>query len=91
MAGPSREQDRGPGAEKVELEHRLDANKARTEVGLNRPEGKVEDTVKAQRELDQPSDQGTPRGHKAQLAQPHRSGRPTGGNRFGGDEEDLER
>ena len=74
------EQDRGPGAEKVELEHRLDSNADKTKKGLQRDDNASNEGP----DPDQPADQSTGRGHKAQQAQPHRSGRPSGGNTVGG-------
>ncbi|WP_028078995.1 hypothetical protein [Solimonas soli] len=62
----AREQQRGPRARKIELERRLDAN---AELGRG---AAANDAT--------PPQQATPRGHKAQQAQPHRPGRPSGGN-----------
>jgi len=69
----AKEQQRGPGARKVELERRLDANAdlSRRAAANDQDPHELEGT---------PQQQGTPRGHKAQQAQPHRSGRPSGGN-----------
>ncbi|HZP12355.1 MAG TPA: hypothetical protein VFB36_08045 [Nevskiaceae bacterium] len=61
------EEDRGPGARKTRLEKRLNANAdAVDEAGVG------DEVLSGQ--------QATARGHKGQLAQPHRSGRPSGGN-----------
>ena len=73
----SKEQDRGPGARKTRLERHLNANAKAAKENFS-PEGRTED---ADRDADViGGQQATPRGHKGQLAQPHRSGRPSGGN-----------
>jgi len=73
----TQEEDRGPGARKTPLEKRLNTNADLAKRNFS-PEGRSED---ADREAEiRPGASGTPRGHKGQLAQPHRSGRPSGGN-----------
>lgn len=69
----AKEQDRGPGARKVELERRLDANTGTAQQGLDTDSGD-----------EQAMQTGSGRGHKAQQAERHRSGRPSGGNVSGG-------
>jgi hypothetical protein len=72
------EQDRGPGARKIKLERHLDANAD----AANRNFGSAAREDDAAREADAEvgGQQASPRGHKGQLAHPHRSGRPSGGN-----------
>ena len=65
---PEQKEDRGPGARKTKLEKRLNAN---ADV--------MKDADVDEREVSD-GQQATGRGHKAQAAQPHRSGRPGGGN-----------
>ena len=77
------EQNRGPGAEKVELEKRLDVNADNSRRQFGDEAG--DDSSGAEAEAHQ---QGTPRGHKAQQAQRHRSARSSGGIDA---EDDLER
>lgn len=62
-------QQRGPAARKIELERRLDANADIADAGSELQAGAAT-----------PHQQGTQRGAKAQLATPHRPGRPGGGN-----------
>lgn len=71
----SQDQNRGPQARKVELERRLDAN-----ADLER---RAASSAAGDDDADgapTPHQQATGRGHKAQQAEPHRSGRPSGGN-----------
>ena len=65
----AQQEDRGPGARKIKLEKRLDANADAMKEAAGVEDGGV---LSGQ--------QASPRGHKGQLAQPHRSGRPSGGN-----------
>lgn len=82
----AQEQNLGPGARKIELERRLDAN-AELERRALEPAAQ---RVSRQQQQGQPPaspQQGTHQGHKGQQAQPHRSGRPSGGNVRGGETE----
>lgn len=82
------EQKRGPGARKVELERRLDANTDAAKRALpdDAPASEADDDGTTAQQ------QGGGLGHKAQRAQPHRSGRPSGGNASGGRrDEDFDR
>lgn len=75
----AQKQKHGPGVRKAELERRLDANSAAVR-SIRRDEGdpaEVEGSAPVQQ-------QSSGRGHKAQQAPPHRSGRPSGGNVTGG-------
>ena len=82
----AQQQQRGPGARKVELERRLDANADVERQALDgdaRPRSRPsanDDRIEAAKDTPTPSQQHCGRGHKAELAQPHRSGRPSGGN-----------
>jgi hypothetical protein len=73
----SQEQDRGPGARKIKLEKRLDAN---AEAGRRNFGDQAREEDESREAEARTGQQATPRGHKGQMAQPHRSGRPSGGN-----------
>jgi hypothetical protein len=89
------DQNRGPGARKVELERRLDANaelerrvlQQDESAGQQAQQGQPGQPTRQQGALPAGAQQGTQQGHKGQQAQPHRSGRPSGGNVRGGDTE----
>jgi hypothetical protein len=84
----AKEQNRGPGARKVELERRLDRNTETTQEGVRQGEAADADDAAEGRAYQQ----ATGRGHKAQQAERHRSGRPSGGNVTGSKHpEDLDR
>lgn len=76
------EQNRGSQARKIELEHRLDANAdAEHRRFAVRTDGVArEEQAGALTPQPTPQQHGGGRGHKAQQAAPHRSGRPGGGN-----------
>lgn len=78
----AQEQNLGPGARKIELERRLDANAELERRAMSSP---TPEPSRQQQQAVGPSSQfGSPQGHKGQQAKPHRSGRPSGGNVRGG-------
>jgi hypothetical protein len=70
------QEDRGPGSRPTRIERHLNANAEAERENFG--DGAIADDTGDDAEMG--GSQATPRGHKGQMAQPHRSGRPSGGN-----------